>query len=110
MKNEVLPPDEVARLISFIESIGGGYPLIAVSSKSTVPKVLWQYEHNDILFHCNGHELCLPDTFPTTKVLQLEAPSLEQALNLIFLTEKQRQQPNNYPFVRFGSMPVVFFP
>jgi hypothetical protein len=110
MTTSILTASESQRLIGFIESIGGGYPLVTLSVLKDTLALLWQYEKGDCIIRCNGKKLRLPRTMYADKTLKLSAPNLEVALGLVRETEMLRQQPNAHPFVRLGMLSVRGFP
>lgn len=93
-------------LAELVDKLGGGYPLISVMSTDAILVVLWQYEKQDIVIRCTGDEVAaIPLVLNPEEPLELKAPSVVSAFDLIRQTECLRQQTTDYPYLRFGPMP-----
>lgn len=93
-------------LANFIDSKAGDYPLISVLPSNLDAGILWQYSSHDFILYYGKAQR----KFPCLAQLQRGSPSeisllsLEEALELVRLTETVRQK-TVYPHIALGRMP-----
>lgn len=92
------------RLAEFIDQVGGGLPLVTFIEGYGKQAVLWQYEKLDILIRCTEGEMASPRYWNPEELIELKAPSVASAFDLIHRTERLRQPTTDCPYLRFGPM------
>jgi hypothetical protein len=90
------------RLAEFIDQVGGGCPLVTFIEGYGKHAVLWQYEKLDILIRCIGNEVESPRYWNPEELIELKAPSVASAFDVIRQTERLRQPTTDWPYLRFG--------